>query len=84
MPLWDEMLAQDDKDPMLEEAIDLSRRQGRASVSMLQRRLRIGYTRASRLVEAMQAKGIISSETGPQGYEILDCGQAAPTVEEQA
>ena len=46
MPLWDDMQAQEDKDPLLEEAIDLSRRQGRASVSMLQRRLRIGYTRA--------------------------------------
>jgi S-DNA-T family DNA segregation ATPase FtsK/SpoIIIE len=82
MPLWDDILAQDDKDPMLDEAIDLSRRQGRASVSMLQRRLRIGYTRASRLVEAMQEKGIIGKETGPQGYEVLDYGQAAPPVDE--
>lgn len=82
IPLWDDMLAQDDKDPMLDEAIDLSRRQGRASMSMLQRRLRIGYTRAARLVESMQEKGIIGKETGPQGYEILDYGQAAPPVEE--
>ncbi|MGE5123942.1 MAG: DNA translocase FtsK, partial [Acidobacteriaceae bacterium] len=74
---------QDDKDPLLDEAIDLSRRQGRASVSMLQRRLRIGYTRASRLVEAMQEKAIISKESGPQGYGILDYGQAAPPAEEQ-
>jgi S-DNA-T family DNA segregation ATPase FtsK/SpoIIIE len=49
---------------------------------MLQRRLRIGYTRASRLVEAMQEKGIIGRDTGPQGYEILDYGQAAPPVDE--
>ncbi len=82
MPLWDDMLAQNDKDPMLEEAIDLARRQGRASVSMLQRRLRIGYTRASRLVESMQENGIIGKETGPQGYEILDYGQAAPPADE--
>ena len=83
IPLWDDMSAQDDKDPLLEEAIDLSRRQGRASVSMLQRRLRIGYTRASRLVEAMQEKAIIGKEPGPLGYEILDYGQAAPPIEEQ-
>jgi S-DNA-T family DNA segregation ATPase FtsK/SpoIIIE len=82
MPLWDAMQAQDDKDPLLEEAIDLSRRQGRASVSMLQRRLRIGYTRASRLVESMQEKGIIGRDSGPQGYEILDYGQAAPPADE--
>jgi S-DNA-T family DNA segregation ATPase FtsK/SpoIIIE len=83
IPLWEEMQAQNDKDPLLEEAIDLSRRQGRASVSMLQRRLRVGYTRASRLVESMQEKAIIGKESGPQGYEILDYGQAAPPVEEQ-
>lgn len=82
MPLWNDMLAQDEKDSLLEEAIDLSRRQGRASVSMLQRRLRIGYTRASRLVESMQEKGIIGKDPGPQGYEILDYGQAAPPAEE--
>jgi S-DNA-T family DNA segregation ATPase FtsK/SpoIIIE len=82
MPLWDDMQAQDDKDPLLEEAIDLSRRQGRASVSMLQRRLRIGYTRASRLVESMQEKGVIGKDPGPQGYEILDYGQAAPPANE--
>ena len=83
IPLWDDMLAQEENDPLLEEAIDLSRRQGRSSVSMLQRRLRIGYTRASRLVEAMQEKGIIGKDSGPMGYEILDYGQAAPPVEEQ-
>jgi S-DNA-T family DNA segregation ATPase FtsK/SpoIIIE len=82
MPLWDDMQAKDDQDPLLEEAIDLSRRQGRASVSMLQRRLRIGYTRASRLVESMQEKGVIGRDTGPQGYEILDYGQAAPPADE--
>jgi S-DNA-T family DNA segregation ATPase FtsK/SpoIIIE len=82
MPLWDDMIVRADQDPMLDEAIDLSRRQGRASVSMLQRRLRIGYTRASRLVEAMQEKGVIGKETGPQGYEILDYGQAAPPADE--
>ena len=36
------------------EAVDIIRRQGRASVSMLQRKLRIGYTRASRLVDVME------------------------------
>jgi S-DNA-T family DNA segregation ATPase FtsK/SpoIIIE len=82
MPLWDDMQSQEEEDPLLDESIDLARRQGRASVSMLQRRLRIGYTRASRLVEAMQEKGIISRDSGPQGYEILDYGQTAPPADE--
>jgi len=81
MPLWDEMQPGEEKDPLLEEAIDLSRRHGRSSISMLQRRLRIGYTRAARLVETMQAKGIIGTEAGPQGFEVLDYGPAAPPID---
>ncbi len=82
IPLWEDMQAQEEQDPLLDEAIGLARTHGRASVSMLQRRLRIGYTRASRLVEAMQEKGIISKESGSQGYEILDYGQGAPPADE--
>ena len=80
IPLWDEM-SEADKDPYLDEAVEISRRQGRASISMLQRRLRIGYTRASRLIESMQEKGIIGAEQGPLGFEILDYGPAAPPVD---
>jgi S-DNA-T family DNA segregation ATPase FtsK/SpoIIIE len=82
IPLWDEMQPEEKSDPMLDEAIDLSRRQGRASISMLQRRLRIGYTRSARLIETMQEKGIIGDEPGPQGFEILDYGPAAPPISE--
>ena len=59
IPMWDEMRAEEDRDPLLYEAIDEIRRQGRASVSMLQRKMRIGYTRASRLIEAIEEQGII-------------------------
>jgi len=82
MPLWDEMEEEDKGDPLFEEAVDLVRRQGRASITMLQRRLRIGYTRSARLIESMQEKGIIGSESSPQGFEILDYGPAAPPVGE--
>lgn len=82
MPLWEEM-EEEEGDPMLKEAIDLSRRQGRASISMLQRRLRIGYTRAARLIETMEEKGIIAPlEPGSSTREILDYGSAAPPVDE--
>ena len=84
IPLWEEMQAEEQKDPLLEEAVDLARRQGRASISMLQRRLRIGYTRAARLVETMEAKGIVGPPDPSTGSrEILDYGPAAPPVEEQ-
>jgi DNA segregation ATPase FtsK/SpoIIIE-like protein len=45
---------------------------------MLQRRMRIGYTRAARLIEKMQDAGVISSESGAQGFEVLDYGPLAP------
>jgi S-DNA-T family DNA segregation ATPase FtsK/SpoIIIE len=82
IPFWDDMFAEEQGDPLLNEAIDLARRQGRASISMLQRRLRIGYTRSARLIETMQANGIIGTQTGPQGFEVLDYGPAAPPIEE--
>lgn len=83
MPLWEDMAAEEEVDPMLAEAIDLSRRQGRASISMLQRRLRIGYTRAARLIETMEARGIVGPpEPGTGARQILDYGPAAPPVDE--
>jgi len=66
-------------DPLLAEAVDLVRKEGRASVSMLQRRLRIGYTRAARLVDMMEDKGIVGPpEGGTQIRQILDYGPTAP------
>jgi S-DNA-T family DNA segregation ATPase FtsK/SpoIIIE len=88
MPMWDQadsmdMAKEEDLDPLYAEAVDLVRRQGRASISMLQRRLRIGYTRAARLIETMQEKGVVGlAQPGAQSLEVLDYGPAAPPVEE--
>ncbi len=82
-PLWEDMMPEKKEDPLLEEAIDLVRRQGRASVSMLQRRLRIGYTRAARLIDAMEERGIIGPPEGGLGIRpVLDYGPAAPPQDE--
>ena len=79
----DEMNQADPIDPLYDEAIDLVRRQGRASVSMLQRKLRIGYTRASRLIDVMEDEGIVSLPTGGTGVrDILDYGKAGPPAED--
>jgi S-DNA-T family DNA segregation ATPase FtsK/SpoIIIE len=70
-------------DPLLHDAIDTVRREGRASVSMLQRRMRIGYTRAARLMETMEEKGIVGSpEHGTGVREVLDYGEAGPPKED--
>ena len=70
-------------DQLLNDAIDTVRREGRASVSMLQRKMRIGYTRAARLVDTMEEKGIIGPpEPGTGVREVLDYGPAAPPKED--
>jgi S-DNA-T family DNA segregation ATPase FtsK/SpoIIIE len=83
MSFWDSGAEDKDQDPLLNEAIDLARRQGRASISMLQRRLRIGYSRAARIIETMEDKGIIGPpEMGSGAREILDYGPAAPPLDD--
>jgi len=82
--LWEEMQKEEEEsDPLYSEAVDLVRRQGRCSVSMLQRRLRIGYTRAARLVDVLEEKGIVSEPQGGTGVrDVLDYGPAAPPKED--
>lgn len=82
-PLWTEFGDGKEEDPMLDEVIDLVRREGRASISMLQRRLRIGYSRAARLVDRLEEKGIIAPpQSNTQVRQVLDYGQTAPPKEE--
>jgi S-DNA-T family DNA segregation ATPase FtsK/SpoIIIE len=69
-------------DPLVAEATDICRREGRGSVSMLQRKLRVGYTRAARLVDTLEEKGILGPPDPNTGVrEVLDYGPAAPPVE---
>jgi DNA segregation ATPase FtsK/SpoIIIE, S-DNA-T family len=84
--MFDEMEPIDSNtDPLLAEAIDLVRREGRASVSMLQRRMRIGYTRAARIVDMMEDKGIVGPPEGTtQMRQILDYGPTAPPKDDGA
>ena len=48
-----------EEDPLFDQALSIVRQQGTASASMLQRRLRVGYNRAARLIERMEEDGII-------------------------
>ncbi len=81
MEFWDadKLKPEEDRDPLYDEAMDLIRRKGRASVSMLQRALRIGYTRAARLIDTLESNGIIGGATGGSApRDVLDYGAAAP------
>ncbi len=76
-PLWEEMVELDDElDPVFDEAVTVVREMRRASISLLQRRLRIGYTRAARLVDQLEERGIIGpAQSGSQPREVLDYGE---------
>ncbi len=62
----------DGEDELYEQAVETVRRLNRASVSLLQRRLRIGYTRAARLIDTMEERGIVGPATeGSKPREVL-------------
>lgn len=55
----------------MEQALKVVRQHGTASASMLQRRLRIGYNRASRLIEQMEEEGIVGPADGSKGRPVF-------------
>ncbi|MBE7468666.1 MAG: DNA translocase FtsK 4TM domain-containing protein [Anaerolineales bacterium] len=90
-PLWEEYKAMEKggaegkDDELLEKAIEVVREQGKASVSLLQRRLRIGYSRAARLIDEMEQQGIIGADEGGKGRPVLITqadDEADPTADE--
>jgi S-DNA-T family DNA segregation ATPase FtsK/SpoIIIE len=69
-----------DEDPLLEEAISLVASMGTASTSMLQRRLRLGYTRAGRLIDMLERRGIISGYEGSKPRQVLISEADVPRI----
>ncbi len=63
--------AEEEEDELLPDAIEVLRSSKRASTSMLQRRLRVGYNRAARLMEILERQGIVGPENGSSPREIL-------------
>lgn len=61
----------EEDDELLEQAIEIIRQTRRASTSSLQRRLRIGYTRAARIMDLLEQKGIVGPAQGADPREIL-------------
>jgi len=79
-PVYDEMITAEEsprdsiefeKDDLYDEAARIVVDSGQASISYLQRRLRIGFSRAARLVDMMEAEGIVSAPAGGKPREVL-------------
>ncbi len=60
----------DEKDEMYDEAVRIVMETGQASISMIQRRLRVGYNRAARMVEQMEREGLVSPADGARPREV--------------
>jgi len=60
-----------ERDPLFDRAVDIIVQTRRGSVSLLQRRLEVGYSRASRLIDQMAAAGIVGEYKGSQAREVL-------------
>ena len=58
-------------DPLYDQAVDIVLKNRRASISLVQRHLRIGYNRSARLIEAMEKAGLVSSMDGRGGREVI-------------
>jgi len=82
-----------DEDPLLRDAITLVAEMQTASTSMLQRRLRLGYTRAGRMIDMLERRGVISGYEGSKPRQVLiseaelprvlaALGESAPAVNE--
>jgi len=71
-----------DNDPLFEDAVRLVLEFGKASTSLLQRRLRIGYGRAAHLIDLMERDGIVGAADGPKPREVLKRPSWITEVEE--
>jgi S-DNA-T family DNA segregation ATPase FtsK/SpoIIIE len=76
VPLWEDFKEDEQQgDEIFPDAVATVRRMRRASISLLQRRLKIGYTRAARLIDQMEEEGIIGPpKGGSHPREVLDYG----------
>ncbi len=69
-----------DEDPVLEDAIRLVAQHQTASVSLMQRRLRVGYTRAGRLIDMLERRGIVSGYEGSKARKVLITEAELPRI----
>ncbi len=74
---------EEETDALFFEAVDLVVRTGQASISLLQRRFRIGYTRAARLIDDLERRGVVGQFEGSKPREILVTPEQAARICEE-
>ena len=62
---------EDMTDEMYDQAVHVVTKYRQASISWLQRKLRVGYNRAARMIERMEREGVVSAPSGPKGREVI-------------
>ena len=70
--------ASDEDEELVNQCIQIIQQEGRASTSLLQRRLRLGYTRAARIMDSLEERGIVGPSQGARDREILIRLDGAP------
>ena len=83
-PLWEDMIQQQrqaqQEDDLYGDAVEVVHTAGRASVSLLQRRLRIGYSRAARLIDLLEERGVVGPDQGGSLGREVYLGDEKPVV----
>ncbi len=75
-----EEVEEEESDALFAEAVDVVVRTGQASISLLQRRFRIGYTRAARLIDDLERRGIVGQFEGSKPREVLVTQEQAAQI----
>lgn len=71
---------EEEADPLLEQARELAQEHSRISTSLLQRRLHVGYPRAARLIDQLEAEGVIDTAEGGQSRRVLTPREEEPLI----
>ncbi len=77
-------LADEEADRLLPEAVEVIREYDRASASLLQRRLKVGYARAARMIDQLEARGYIGAFDGSNARVVLRRDATPPAIETEA
>ena len=73
----------ENQDPLIKQAMNLVYQDGKASASLIQRRLSVGYARAARILDQLEAAGIVGPQQGSKPREVISRSQSGTESEEQ-